>query len=90
VSAEGAPRKDGGAGEEPAKRWLGGTGAGRCGASSRAGVPPPEILASSFGRSLDVDELLVELAEARFDFLKIVGQTLDLGRHGVQARPELA
>ncbi len=35
---------------------------------------------------LEIDELLVELAEARLDFLEVVRETLDLGGHGVEAR----
>src|SRR6266852_1468122 len=35
---------------------------------------------------LEIDELLVELAEARLDFLEVVRESLDLRRHGVEAR----
>src|SRR5208337_4722194 len=35
---------------------------------------------------LKVDELLIELADAGFDFLEIVGEALDLCGHGVEAR----
>jgi len=35
---------------------------------------------------LQIDELLIQLANARFDFLEIVREALDLGGHRVQAR----
>ena len=35
---------------------------------------------------LEIDELLIELAEAGLDFLEIVGESLDLRGHGVEAR----
>ncbi len=35
---------------------------------------------------LKIDELLIELAEARLDFLEVVREALDLRGHGVQAR----
>jgi len=35
---------------------------------------------------LEINELLVKLAKAGFDFLEVVGEALDLRGHGVQAR----
>jgi hypothetical protein len=35
--------------------------------------------------TLQIDELLIEFSEARFDFFQIIGKTLDLRGHGVQA-----
>ena len=35
---------------------------------------------------MQVDELLIEFAEARFDFFEIVGEALDLSGHGVETR----
>ena len=54
-------------------------------------MPPagavPEILASTLWTVFcKIDDLLVELAEAGFDFFEIVGESLDLGGHGVEAR----
>jgi hypothetical protein len=34
---------------------------------------------------LEVDELLIEFADARFDFLEIVGEALELCGHGIEA-----
>src|SRR5713101_6215 len=63
-------------------------GRSRCGqASGRSGRSG----AGDFGiETLDsvlkVDELLIELAEARLDFLEVVRETLNLRGHGVEAR----
>ena len=35
---------------------------------------------------MKIDELLIELAEARLDFLEVVRESLDLRGHGVEAR----
>ena len=35
--------------------------------------------------ALKIDELLIEFAEAGFNFFEIVGKALNLGGHGVQA-----
>src|SRR4029077_11335319 len=40
----------------------------------------------ALNRILKIDELLIELAQARLDFLEVVRETLNLRRHGVEAR----
>jgi len=83
VSAEGAPA--GGAEERgfvvPVEEVGVAMPSGRSGRSG-AGDFGIEALDSI----LKIDELLIELAKARLDFLEIVGETLDLRGHGVEAR----
>ena len=64
-------------------RWLvRGSGIGGAGGGRTAG----KFCVDGLDGILEVDELLVEFAEAGFDFLEIVGEALDLGGHGVETR----
>ena len=45
----------------------------------------PELWSRCFGRRSASRRLLIEFAEARFDFFQIIGKTLHLRGHGVQA-----
>src|SRR5882724_548500 len=64
-----------------------GQGRGGCGcASGRSGRAPGNFGVETLDGVLKIDELLVEFAETRLDFLEIVGEPLDLRGHGVKAR----
>ena len=74
------------------------TGIGRGGVGGRTGSAGRSCAAGGSGRGsatgetgvnalngvLQIDELLIEFADARFDFFKIVGEALDLSGHGVE------
>jgi len=68
----GAMRGTGGSRGVGGADGRGGRGAGNFGVKALHGI-------------LKIDELLIELAEARLDFLEVVREALDLGGHGVEA-----
>src|SRR5713226_6924726 len=87
VGGGSAGGKSGRAGRGTGGSWGAG---GRSGGSEARGRSS-RATAGNFGVEalhgvLEVNELLVELAEAGLDFLEVVRKTLDLGGHGVQAR----
>jgi len=56
-----------------------------------AGAPAPEIFGiEALDSILKIDELLIELAKARLDFLEIVGETLTCVDMVSRRAPELA
>src|SRR6266851_4051522 len=56
------------------------------GASGRGGRGAGNFGVEALHGILEIDELLVELAEAGLDFLEVVREALDLRGHGVKAR----
>ena len=66
------------------RRGSAGSGAWRA-TGCTSGIAAGEARVDAGDRVLEIDELLVELAEAGFNFLEIVGEALDLGGHGVES-----
>ena len=72
------------------RRAVGGR-AGSAGRSASArgsggGSAAGETRVDALDGVLQIDELLIEFADAGFDFLEIVGEALDLSGHGVETR----